>query len=449
MAVRMQRAVSMKGRPRGRLLLAGTAAVAVLITASVMAAGAMGNTRAAAAQKRNPAAHIDYLSIDQNTVWAPLLNAITNKYKKVAPGTTFSDSTIPQQTLNQKIQLLASQNALPMLYNTPANDLLFQLQKKGQVVSVDKEFAKLGVSNDLVPAAVAILKQIYNGKVLSLPLEFNIEGFWYNKQIFAQNGLTAPTTWDQLVADAAKLQANGVQPFASSGIQGWPITRLIGNLLFSKLGGNAMSQVIAGKAKLTDPNYVWAAQQVANLGSAGYFGKGVASLDYGPAEDVFLQGKAAMFYMGSWALSDFNNPKSNLIGLSNLGFFPFPKVAGGKGPAVLIPMNAGQPTSINPKKLTPANEDWLKYIAQHYGDEAMRQKGQVTGFVVHKFPTNLSPATKLVVKELATAKNPVLWFEALMSAKATTVSQQDAAPLVTGQMSAQSFMSAVQQAISG
>jgi raffinose/stachyose/melibiose transport system substrate-binding protein len=36
-----------------------------------------------------------------------------------------------------------------------------------------------------------------------------------------------------------------------------------------------------------------------------------------------------------------------------------------------------------------------------------------------------------------------------MSAKATTVSQQDAAPLVTGQMSAQAFMSAVQQAIAG
>jgi raffinose/stachyose/melibiose transport system substrate-binding protein len=112
-------------------------------------------------------------------------------------------------------------------------------------------------------------------------------------------------------------------------------------------------------------------------------------------------------------------------------------------------MNASQPTSINPKKLNPGNEAWLTYIAKHYGDEAMRQKGQVTGFVVHKLPKNLSPATKMVVQQLANAKNPVLWFEALMSAKATTVSQQDAAPLVTGQMSAQAFMSAVQQAIAG
>jgi raffinose/stachyose/melibiose transport system substrate-binding protein len=370
---------------------------------------------------------------------------MTNKYKKLVPGTTFTDTKIPQEQLNQKIQLLAGQNALPMLYNTPAVDAVAQMQKAGQVLDVGKEFRKLGVYNDLVPAAAGILQKIYGPKLAALPFEFNIEGVWYNKKIFAANGVAVPKTWDQLVAAAAKLQANGIQPFAASGIQGWPLTRLIGNLIFSSVGPNALVNIKNGKAKLTDPRYVAAAQKVADLGAKGYFGKGVASLDYGPAEDVFLQGKAAMFYMGSWILGELNDPTKNQIGLSNVGFFPFPGL-NGKG---LIPMNAGQPTSINPKKLNPGNEAWLTYIAKHYGDEAMRQKGQVTGFVVHKLPKNLSPATKMVVQQLANAKNPVLWFEALMSAKATTVSQQDAAPLVTGQMSAQAFMSAVQQAIAG
>ncbi|MFL5926711.1 MAG: extracellular solute-binding protein [Gaiellaceae bacterium] len=414
-----------------------------VIAASALAATALGSSTA------KPAAHVDYLSITQNSVWAELLGAMTNKYKKLAPGTSFNDTKIPQEQLNQKIQLLASQNALPLLYNTPAVDAAAQLQKNGQVLDIGKEFKKLGVSNDLVPAAVAILKKIYGPKLAALPLEFNIEGVWYNKKIFAANGIAVPKTWDQLVAAAAKLQAAGVQPFAASGLQGWPITRLIGNLIFGQLGGDAMLKVKNGKAKLTDPAYVAAAQKVADLGAKGYFGKGVASLDYGPAEDLFLQGKAGMFYMGSWILGELNDPSRNKIGLQDVGFFPFPKVTGGKGPSLLVPMNAGQPTSINPKKLTPGNEQWLKYVAQHYGDEAMRQKGQVTGFKVHAFPRNLSSATKMVVTQLASVKNPVLWFEALFSAKATTVSQQGAAPLVTGQTSAKDFMSSVQQAISG
>jgi len=417
----------------------------VLVTACALAATALGSARA-----KKPAAKVELLSVQQNDqLWPSVLTAITKSYAKLAPGSTFKNTYTPQTQINQKIQLLASQGALPLLYNTPAVDAVAQMTKAGQVVDVAKEFKKLGVSNELVPAAAATLRRIYNGKVAALPLEFNIEGVWYNKKIFADNGLTVPKTYDQLVSDAAKLDAKGIQPFAASGIQGWPLTRLVGNLIFSQLGGDAMTKIKTGKAKLTDPQYVAAAQKVADLGAKGYFGKGVASLDYSPAEDLFLQGKAAMFYMGSWILGELNDPAKNQIGLSNVGFFSFPGVAGGKGPSPLIPMNAGQPTTINPKKLTPANEQWLKYFAQHYGDVAMRLKGQVTGFKVHKAPRNLSSATQIVVKQVAAAKNPVLWFEALFSAKATTTSQQNAAPLVTGQMSPQEFMSSVQQAING
>lgn len=438
MAARIQANLGRGGHRR-------TLGVAAVLCALVVAASAFAAGTSSASSSKAAPAKVGYLSITQNTVWAELLNAMTNKYKKLVPGSTFTDTKIPQEQLNQKIQLLAGQNALPMLYNTPAVDTLAQMQKAGQVLDIGKEFKKLGIYNDLVPAAVGILQKIYGPKISALPLEFNIEGVWYNRKIFADNGITIPTTWNQLVADAAKLQAKGIQPFAASGIQGWPLTRLIGNLIFSSVGPNALVNVKNGTAKLTDPQYVAAAQKVADLGAKGYFGNGVASLDYGPAEDLFLQGHAAMFYMGSWILGELNDPKKDLIGLNNVGFFPFPGL-NGKG---LIPMNAGQPTSINPKKLTPGNEAWLKYIANNYGNEAMRQKGQVTGFKVTKFPKNLSAATKMVVQQLAAAKNPVLWFEALMSAKATTVSQQDASQLVTGQMSAQQFMSAVQQAISG
>jgi raffinose/stachyose/melibiose transport system substrate-binding protein len=426
----------------GLRLVAAAATAVVAVVASTLAATALGGTGA------KPAAKVEYLSITQNTVWAELLRSMTKTYTKQAPGSTFKDTKIPQEQLNQKIQLLAGQNALPMLYNTPAVDAVSQMQKAGEVLDIGKEFKKLGVSKALVPAASSILRKIYGPKLAALPLEFNIEGVWYNKKIFKANGISVPTSWSQLVSAAAKLKAKGVQPFAASGVQGWPLTRLIGDLIFSQLGGDALAKVKSGKAKLTDAAYVAAAQKVADLGDKGYFGEGVASLDYGPAEDLFLQGKAAMFYMGSWILGELNDSSKNKIGLSNVGFFPFPKATGGKGPATLIPMNAGQPTSINPKKLNPANEQWLKYVAQNYGDVAMKQKGQITGFKVHKFPKNLSPATKMVVKQLATAKSPVLWFEALFSAKATTVSQQNAAPLVTGQMSAKDFMNTVQQAIS-
>lgn len=388
---------------------------------------------------------IEYLAINQiNTSWPAILNTITNQYTKSHAGTKFVLDYVPQQNLLQKIQLLAGQGALPVLYNTPSVDLMSQLNNDGEVLDIGATFQQLGITAELEPAAVTLLKKVYGNTLNALPFELNIEGFWYNKQMFSQANLTPPTTWDELVAVAASAQAAGFQPFSASGIQGWPITRLIGNYLFRTLGPDAMANVQSGQAKLTDPNYVLAAQAVADLGHKGYFGKGVATLDYMPAVDVFLQGKAAMFYMGSWELRDFNTPSVNKIGVDNIGFFPFPNISGGTGSSSQTPMNAGQPTSMNKQKYNAGVGDWLAYMAKNYGDVALQSQGAVTGFVVHNPPASLDPLTTLVVNQIKQVSEPVLWFEALFSAKATTVSQQDAAPLVTGAMTAEQFMAAVQ-----
>jgi raffinose/stachyose/melibiose transport system substrate-binding protein len=397
----------------------------------------------------NGSAAIEFLSVQQaNTGWPLILSTLTDQYAKDHPGTTFKVNYVGQPTqLIQQIQLLAGQGALPVLYNTPSNDLLAQLSKNGEVLDIESTFQQLGVSDQLVPAAVTIAKKIYGSTLTILPFELNIEGFWYNKKIFAQNGIQPPQTFDQLTQIAANLQQKGIQPFTASGTQGWPITRLISNYLYRKLGPSAMDNVKNGQAKLTDPNYVEAAQVVANLGKQGYFGRGVATLDYQPAEDLFLQGKAAMYYMGSWAVRDFTNPSMNKIGEDSIGYFPFPNVTGGTGSSDQIAMNDGQTTSVNKAKYNSAVGGWLAYVAKNYGDLALQKEGAVTGFVVHNKPANVDPLTAAILDQIAKVQQPVLWFEAQFSQKATNTSQQDAPLLVTGAMAPKDFMAAVQGAL--
>ncbi len=406
-----------------------------------------GTSTSSSPTSSNGSVTIHFLSVQAaGTGWPLVLSTITDQYAKTKPGSTFKVDFQDQASLNQKIQLLAGQGALPVLYNTPPADLLAQLAKNGEVLDLESTFHQLGVYNELVPSAVTLLKKVYNGKLSALPFELNIEGFWYNKQIFAQNGLQPPQTWDELVQIAASLQQKGIQPFAASGKQGWPLTRLVGNYIFRSLGPDALQSVQSGQAKLTDTAYVAAAQAVANLGKQGYFGKGVATLDYMPAVDLFLQGTAAMLYMGSWELRDFNSPTVNKIGASNIGFFPFPNVTGGVGNSGQTPMNAGQPTSVNKAKYNADVGKWLAYMAQNYGDVALQREGAVTGFVVHHPPANLDALTSLVIAQIKQVTQPVLWFEALFSTKAQNISQQNAALLVTNAMSGSNFMAAIQQA---
>src|SRR3954469_3756173 len=66
------------------------------------------------------------------------------------------------------------------------------------------------------PAVMKILDALgtYNGKEINaLPMANNADGIIYNKQIFAEQGLTVPTTWDELIAVCDKLKAAGIPAF--------------------------------------------------------------------------------------------------------------------------------------------------------------------------------------------------------------------------------------------
>jgi raffinose/stachyose/melibiose transport system substrate-binding protein len=347
---------------------------------------------------------------------------------------------------DQKLQLLAGQNALPdlsMAAGTPA--LMKQFIDAGQLQNLSDALTELGVSDKILPAAVSTIKALYGKDALyALPTEFNIEGFWYNKKILADNGITPPKTWGELVAAAEKLKAANVQAFAADGKDGWPITRLVGNYLFRALGPDALQKVADGKAKLTDPEYVKAADEVAALGRAGYFGKAVGSVDYNAATNLFLTGKAAFFYMGSWALANFNDAAQNQIGgPDGVGFFGFPTVDGGVGKADQVPANVGVPVMVSKKGYNDSTKAWLKCVVANYGD-AVLESGVVSGFTVSNPPADLPSTTKTVQQTIKDAPSSVLWFEALFSSKGTTVSQTNGGGLANGTLSGSEFMKLVQ-----
>jgi raffinose/stachyose/melibiose transport system substrate-binding protein len=390
-----------------------------------------------------------YLSVTENTTVKTALTTMSKGACKAAnDALPLKVETVPQASLDQKLQLLAGQNALPVQFaagNAPA--LTQQLARSGKVADLETKLKELGVLDQLEPAAVSTIKALYGGELEVLPYEYNIEGIFYNKKLFQENGLKGPATWEELESAAAKLESEGVQPFSASGQQGWPLTRLISGHLYRSLGPDALKKVADGKAKLTDPEYVKAAEEIADLGKKGYFGKGVGSIDYDTAMNQFLTGKAAMFYMGSWALANIADEKQNKVGAENVGFMPFPAVAGGKGSIEQYPSNVGLGITLGAKSFDEKTGDWVACIAQNYGSTALKDHGSISGFKVNTEVKDANEVTSQVRRTISASKQNVLWFEALFSTKATTVSQTNAASLVGGTMSPQQFMQTVQDAL--
>lgn len=256
----------------------------------------------------------------------------------------------------------------------------------------------LGIYEELNPGAVNLLKgQIDGAGLYALPLELNVEGFWYNTQIFEENNLEVPTTWDEMLDAAATLQENGVQPFAVAGAESWPITRLINGYVMRYYGADAMARVSSGDLQVTDEGFVEAARIVQEMAENGYFGQGVTTIDYATAVD-----------------------------------------------------QAGLTTSISRARYEENPEivgDWLTCVFSNYGDRAMSEQGLITGFRVEEMPEDVPQLTLLAQEQIDSVENGALWFEGRFNSRTQDVAWTNAQLLVTGDMTPEEYMSELQDAI--
>lgn len=379
-----------------------------------------------------------------------------NELKALAAGACSAENTarpltidtIPTADVNNRVTLLASQNALPDMFVAPTSEAKVggDMYESGALLDLKKTLTDLGVWDDVLPAAASTVQTIY-GSMVSMPFQYNVEGFWYNKQLFAKAGVSVPTTWQEFTDAAAKLKAAGVQPLTASGAQGWSLTRYISTYLARKNGVNALADVKAGKAKFTDPSYVEAAQQLADLGKAGYFGQGLASRDANTWYSDFLTGNAAMTYNGSWFLSNISDPKQDTVGVDNIGFFPFPAVAGGAGSINDFPANTGTVTAVSAKSYDAGVGAWLACIAKNYGSALLKDQGAISGFVQKTPVTDVKPMVQTVLDAMKNAKDAVIWLEAPFSQQFNDASGNNAASLVGGQISPQDYMAKLQAAV--
>ncbi|MDT8860173.1 extracellular solute-binding protein [Alkalihalobacillus sp. MEB130] len=349
---------------------------------------------------------------------------------------------VEQTNLTQRIQLLASSNDLPEMFVYESAQPLQELIDADLVVDIEEAFTELGIMDKVNPGAVDLLKQLSGGKGLyAIPMELNIEGFWFNKELFEEHNLEVPETWDDLLQVSETLHENGIQPFAVAGQERWPITRYINAYATRVYGVDAMQRVNDGELSITDDGFVEATTMVQDMAQKGYFGQGFNAIDYQTANDIFLNGQAAMLYMGSWVLAELNDEdRNNIGGPENVGFFNVPVVEGGAGSAEDYNMNAGLVTVLAKDKFDDSMKDWVKYLYTNYADRALADHGMISGLMAEEIPEDISPLTRLVTEELNNVQNASLWFEAYFDSRKNDTAEINAQLLANGDMTPEEYL---------
>ncbi|GHU51095.1 hypothetical protein FACS1894127_7160 [Clostridia bacterium] len=174
-----------------------------------------------------------------------------------------------------------------------------------------------------------------DGKLYGLPRNTDMMAFYYNEKIFNDNGWKVPASYEELLALGKTISDKGMIPVAMDGGDKWPICIYVTDLLVKIGGSDYMAhslQSIADK-NFSDPRYLQSAQLLQQAYDAGLFQKGFETADYGTALNLFINGQAAMYYMGSWEMSMAANQEISADIRDNIRAFTMPVVAGGKGQA--------------------------------------------------------------------------------------------------------------------
>ncbi|MGL6198385.1 MAG: ABC transporter substrate-binding protein [Lachnospiraceae bacterium] len=172
-----------------------------------------------------------------------------------------------------------------------------------------------------------------DGKLYGLARNTDVMGFYYNKAIFEECGISIPTTYDEFLEAVAVLKEKDYIPVAFDGSDKWPMSIYINDLYQKISGKNTYDEVYEAVNSGDYSNEAWsqAIDLTMEAVDAGAFQSGFETTDYGTSMNLFSNGQAAMYYMGSWEMSMATNEDISEDIRSNIGAFAMPTVTGGSG----------------------------------------------------------------------------------------------------------------------
>lgn len=170
---------------------------------------------------------------------------------------------------------------------------------------------------------------VFNGNTYGITFSQWVASLYCNRALFDEYGVQIPATYDDLMQAVKTFNANDVYPITVGGKDKWPAMFWQNAFAIRTAGAETCNAALAGEASFDTPDFVESAQLLADLVDEEAFVDGALGLDYNESGALYLEGQAAMYYMGNWFAGDIAGHESDIA--ENTVVARFPVVANGKG----------------------------------------------------------------------------------------------------------------------
>jgi multiple sugar transport system substrate-binding protein len=242
----------------------------------------------------------------------------------------------------------------PDLANWYAGNRMAPFVTAGQFQDVSDVWEANGLSESLASAKASMT---IDGKQWGVPYTYYQWGIYYNKDVYKTVGVDVPKTWDEFVANCEKFKAASIDCLTTGTSALWPGAGIFDYINMRTNGYEFHMDLTAGKVAWTDDKVKATFAEFAKV--QPYITANHAAIDWQDAAALLVQGKAANYVMGNFAVGVFKEG-----GMTNdtLGFMVFPEITPGipraeEAPTDTIHITAGAKNVADAKT-------FLAYVAQ-------------------------------------------------------------------------------------
>lgn len=427
-------------------------AITWLVTAIfivVLMAGCSDDNEAGGTEKKDGAKTVSFMHLwpeGSSAQHHKVVNDIISDFEAEHDDITIDLEVLSNEQYKDKLKVLSTSDELPDVGMTWAAGFLEPYVSGDKFATLD-DVLDDGLGDLFVPGtteAYAIDDQTYG-----LPLELNIVSVYYNKEIFKENNVEVPETFDEFEEVVQTLAENDVAPIALGNRDSWTGSMWYMYLADRIGGGDVLTNAINGEGSFEDPALIEAAEEVQGLVDMNAFVKGFNGLSDEEAKSMFMNSQAAMYLIATWDLPNYTtNEDVPQEFRDSVGYFKFPTVdgngdldsyVGGPGVGLFVAEDSD---------VKEEAKEFVRYFTEEWGERAVSEVGNIPATKVDPDALDLPDMYGSVLDDLNSASNITLFADVQMSANAAEIHLDQIQALFGKDISPEEFAKAHEDALS-
>lgn len=250
-------------------------------------------------------------------------------FKAMHPNVTIDFQETPNEAYKTAIQVALVGSAPPDVFFNWAGEDSARLVRDGLVLDITDLANAPGQFGTTIAQSWLDTFSV-DGRIFGAPTDAVTKYFYYDNAFFADNSLTVPATFSELLGLCTAIRAIDpeIVPIPLGNSERWKMNHYITLMNERVMGNDALradySLTAADDALFTDPGYVTAWEKVLEMQGAGCFQDAPNATSPEVSRTMFSSQISPMIFCGSWCMSIFDGE-----GYTDYSLFRFPPVEGG------------------------------------------------------------------------------------------------------------------------